>query len=59
MKKNIISIGVVESKELKVMLENGILKVTKGSSVVMKRIRDRNLYYLKGSRPFDCFSDFR
>jgi len=32
-----------------VMLENGILKVTKGSLVVMKGIRDSNLYYMKGS----------
>ena len=30
------------------MLEDKILKVVKGSIVVMKRIRDRNLYYLKG-----------
>jgi len=30
MKKNIISVGVVEPKRLKVTLENGILKVTKG-----------------------------
>ena len=38
MKKNIISIGAVELKGLKVTLENGILKVTKGSLVVMKGI---------------------
>ena len=49
MKKNIISVEAVESNGLKVTLENGILKVTKGSLVVMKGIRDRNLYYLKGS----------
>jgi len=30
MKKNIISVGAMESKGLKVTLENGILKVTKG-----------------------------
>ena len=47
--KNIISAGTVESKGLKVTLKNGIFKVTKGSLVVMKEIRDRNLYYLKGS----------
>ena len=44
-----ISVGAVESKGLKMMLENEILKVTKGSLVVMKWIRDRNLCYLKGS----------
>jgi len=32
-----------------VTLENGILKITKGSMIVMKGARDRNLYYLKGS----------
>jgi len=48
-KKNIISVGAVESKGLKVTLKNEILKVTKGSLVVMKGIRDKNLYYLKGS----------
>jgi len=36
MKKNVISVGAVESKGLKVTLEYGILKVTKGSLVVMK-----------------------
>jgi len=49
MKKNIISIGAVESKGLKVMLENDFLKVTKGSMVVMKGVRNRNLNYLKDS----------
>jgi len=49
MKKNIILVGAVESKGLKVMLENQILKVTKGFMVVMKGVRDTNLYYLKGS----------
>ena len=48
-KKNIISVRAVESKGLKVTLESAILKVTKGSLVVMKGIRDMNLYYLKGS----------
>jgi len=49
MRKNIISVRVVESKGFKMTLENRILKVTKGSLVVMKGIRDRNLYYLKGN----------
>jgi len=49
MKKNIISVGVVESKGLKETLENGILKITKKSMIVMKGTRDRNLYYFKGS----------
>ena len=33
MKKNIISVGAMESKGLKVTLDNGILKFTKGSLV--------------------------
>ena len=49
MKKSIISVGAVESKGLKGTLENGILKVTKGTMVVMKGIRNMNLYYLKSS----------
>jgi len=49
MKKNIISVRAMEQKGLKVTLDNGILKVTKGAIVVMKGIRDRNSYYLKGS----------
>ena len=49
MKKNIISVGAVKSKGLKVALENGIVKITKGFMVVMKGVRDKNLYYLKGS----------
>jgi len=49
MKKNIISVGAVESKGLKVTIENDILKITKGSMFVMKGVRDRNLYYLKSS----------
>ena len=48
-KKNIISVGAAESKGLKVTFKDGILKITKGSMVVIKGVRDRNLYYLKGS----------
>jgi len=49
MKKNIISVRAVESKGLKVTMENGIFKITKGSMVLMEGVRDMNLYYLKGS----------
>ena len=49
MKKNIISVGAMESEGLKVTMNNGILKITKVFMVVMKGVRDRNLYYLKGS----------
>ena len=49
MKKNIIWVGAVESKRLKVTMENSILKIKKGFMVVMKGARDENLYYLKSS----------
>ena len=44
MKKNLISIGVIELKGLKVTMENGILKITNEFMVVMNGVRDRNLY---------------
>ena len=37
-------------------LENVILKVMKGSLVVMKGIIDRNLYYLKSSTVVDSLT---
>jgi len=46
--KNIISVGAVKSKGLNVTLENGILMVMK-RSMVAKGVRNKNLYYLKGS----------
>jgi len=49
LKKDLISVRIIESKGLKLTVENGILKVTKGCMVVMKAVRDRNLYCLKGS----------
>ena len=49
MRKNIIPVGGVKSKELKVTLENEILKAMKRSLVVIKGNRDSNLYYLKDS----------
>ena len=43
LKKDLISVRIIESKGLKLTVENGILKVTKGCMVVMKAVRDRNL----------------
>ena len=48
MKKNIISVGVVESKGLKMSWRMNS-QSHEGVLVVMKGIRGRNLYYLKGS----------
>lgn len=49
LRKNLISLGASESKGLKMTMEDIICKVTKGFRVIMKGVRDRNLYYLKGS----------
>jgi len=58
MEKNIISVRAVESKGLKVTMENGIFKITKGFMVLMKGVRDMNLYYLKGSTITCAFESF-
>ena len=49
LRKNLISLGALESKGFKVTMEDSTYKVTKGSFVIMKGVRDRHLYYLKGS----------
>ena len=49
MKRNLISIGLLESKGFKIDMENGTLKVQYGALVVMMATRCRNMYFLKGS----------
>jgi len=49
LKRNLISVGALEALDLMVSIRDGILKMTKGSMVVMKSVRQRNLYCLKGS----------
>ena len=49
LKKNLIFVGALEALGLVVSIQDGVLKMTKGSMVVMKGIRRNNLYYLKGS----------
>ena len=49
LKRNLISIGALETLGLVVCIRDGILKMTKSSMVVMKGVRRDNLYYLKGS----------
>ena len=46
--KNIISLGTLEAAGYRVILEDATVKVTKGSMVVMRGVRENNLYYLKG-----------
>ena len=49
LKRNLISVGALEVSGLVVSIRDGVLKTTKGSMMVMKGVRRRNLYYLKGS----------
>jgi len=49
LKKNLISLGVLDSNENKFTDQNGVLKVSKGALVVMKAEKVGNLYRLKGS----------
>ena len=49
LKRNIISVGALETLGLVVSIKDGVLKMTKGSMVVLKVVRRNNLYYLKGS----------
>ena len=49
LKKNLISLGALESKGLIVTLKYGGLKIMSGSLVVMKNIRRNNLYYYQDS----------
>ncbi|KAG6386087.1 hypothetical protein SASPL_154974 [Salvia splendens] len=49
LKKNLISLGALESKGLVVMMRDGILKATSGALVMLKGVRKNNLYYYQGS----------
>ena len=49
LKKNLISAGALKALGLKISLRNSVLKMSKGSMVVLKGVRCNNLYYLKGS----------
>ena len=47
LKKNLISVGALEAHDLREILKEGVLKMSSGSLVVLKRIRRNNFYYLK------------
>ncbi|XP_072071805.1 uncharacterized mitochondrial protein AtMg00300-like [Arachis hypogaea] len=49
LRKNLISIGLLEKNGCKIVAENGVLKVVRGSLVVMKGVRHGNLYSLLGT----------
>ena len=49
LKRNLISVGALKTSDLVVSIREGVLKMSKGSMVVMKGVRWNNLYFLKGS----------
>ena len=49
LKRNLSSVGALKTLGLVVSIRDDILKITKGSLVVMKGVRRNSLYYLKGS----------
>ena len=60
LKRNLISVGALETLGLVVSIKEGVLKMTKGSMVVLKAVRRNNLYYLNGStvtRQVAAFTD--
>ena len=53
LKRNLISVGALEALGLVISIRDSVLKMIKGSMVVMKGVRWDNLYYLKGSTVID------
>ena len=53
LKKNLISIGIMDGKGFKCSTENGDMKIQKGSTMVMKGIKRGNLYILQGTTCID------
>ena len=49
LKRNLISVGTLEALGLVISVRDGVLKMIKGSIVMMKGVRRDNLYYLKSS----------
>ena len=49
LKRNLISVGALKALGLMISIRDGVLKIIKGSMVIMKGVRRNNLYYLKGS----------
>ena len=49
LKKNLISLGALESKDLAIKMRDGVLKVASGALVMLKGVRKNNLYHYQGS----------
>ena len=50
MSKNLISVGALKVEDLRGTLGEGVLRMSSGLTVVLKKIRRNNLYYLKAVR---------
>ena len=48
-KKNLISVGALKALGHGISIRDGVLKMTRGSMVVLKGVRHNNLHYLIGS----------
>ena len=49
LKRNLISIGALKALGHEVPIRDGVLKMIKASTIILKDVRHNNLYYLKGS----------
>ena len=49
LKRNLISVGALKALGLEISIRDGVLKMVKGSIVVLKGVQHNYLYYLKGS----------
>ena len=49
LKRNLIFVGALKTLVLELSIKDGILKMTKGSMVILKGVRQNNLYYFKDS----------
>jgi len=49
LKRNFISVGALKTLSLVVSIRDGVLKMTKGSMVIINGVFQDNLYYLKGN----------
>ena len=49
LKRNLVSVCSLKTLDLEVSIRDGVLKMTKGSMVVLQGVCRNNLYYLKGS----------
>ena len=47
LKRNLISVGTLEASGMVISVRDGDLRMIKGSMVVMKGVRQGNIYYLK------------